>query len=270
MTGPISLIGGKLRLANAIIALFPRHKSYIEPFGGGGQVLFHKPPSEMEVFNDLDGEVINFFRICQHHHGELLRCLHYYLCSRDWFESLKKTDVKSLTDVQRAARFFYIRKLAFGGRVVNPSYGYRVTRKQCFRPGAIAPIIEATYQRLRDVQIECLPYQQILKRYDRSESLFYCDPPYWNTSYYNHNFTKPDFEEFEAALHKLKGRFIISLNDTPEVRQLFNSFTITSVALSYTLNRHKRNTARKEILIHNIPSRLKDLSEAKLHSASNK
>jgi DNA adenine methylase len=250
MHGPITVTGGKNRLAKTIIALFPEHDLYTEPFSGGAQVFFHKLPSKVEVLNDLDGELINFFRVCQSHPDELIRCLRYHLASRRWFELLKKTEPATLTDIQRAVRFFYIRRVAFGGRVLNPTYGYAVASRPRFRPVRIPDIISKAHQRLQEVQIECLPYQKILKKYDGSKTLFYLDPPYWNLPYYHHNFTENDFGEFAALLSGIKGKFVLSLNDTLEVRKLFCAFHISSVQLSYSCARHSRRR-QSELLITN-------------------
>lgn len=251
MHGPTTQVGGKNRLAKTIIALFRPHCCYVEPFAGGAQVFFHKPPSEVEVLNDLDGELINFFRVCQSHPDELIRCLRYHLASRRWFDLLKHTDVQSLTDIHRAVRFFYLRKIAFGGRVLNPTFGYSVAGRPRFRPARIPEIIARAHHRLQDVQIECLPYQQILKRYDGKQTLFYLDPPYWNLPYYHHNFTEEDFTELATLLARLKGRFILSLNDTPEVRRLFRAFHIATVELPYSCARQKRKH-QSELLIANF------------------
>ena len=251
MHGPVTQVGGKNRLAKTIIALLPLHRCYVEPFAGGAQVFYHKPPSDVEVLNDLDGELINFFRVCQSHPDELIRCLRYHLASRRWFDLLKNTDPQALTDIQRAVRFFYIRRIAFGGRILKPTFGYGVIARPRFRPYRIPEIITRAHQRLQDVQIECLPYQQILKRYDSNQTVFYFDPPYWNLPYYNYNFTEEDFVEFAALLARLKGKFILSLNDTPEVRKLFRGFRITSVDLAYSCARHNRSR-QSELLITNF------------------
>src|SRR6202012_5686230 len=101
MVGPISYIGGKHRLAKRIIEIFPKHRTYVEAFAGGAQVLFHKEPSAVEVLNDLDGELVNLFRVCQSHHEELVRYLRFALVSRKIFDLLKPTDPATLTDIQR-------------------------------------------------------------------------------------------------------------------------------------------------------------------------
>src|ERR1700722_13931666 len=104
MRGPLSYIGGKTRLAEQIIAMFPAHKTYVEVFSGGAQIFFHKKKSAVEILNDLDGEIGNFFRVCQQHPDELIRYLKDMLVSRTWYELLKVTDPETLTDIQRAAR----------------------------------------------------------------------------------------------------------------------------------------------------------------------
>src|SRR5205823_610276 len=92
MIGPLPYIGGKNRLAAKIIALLPEHTTYVEPFAGGAQVFFHKQPAKVEVLNDLNGEIVNFFRVCQWHHEELVRYLRYCLMSRKLYETLAATN----------------------------------------------------------------------------------------------------------------------------------------------------------------------------------
>src|SRR5207247_11050245 len=108
MVGPLSYLGGKNRLAKKIISLIPEHTTYVEPFCGGAQVFFHKEPSAVEILNDLNEDIFNFLRVCKLHHKELLRYLHFCIVSRRWFELFEKTPPETLTDVQRAARFFFL------------------------------------------------------------------------------------------------------------------------------------------------------------------
>lgn len=136
MIGPLPYVGGKNRLANAIIRLFPKHKTYVEPFAGGAQVFFHKEPSAVEILNDLDFEIVNFLRVCQWHHGELARHLKHSVASRGWFDILTRTDPDTLTDVQRAARFFYLQKNNFGGHRTKRNFHYAVSQLSNFNPEA--------------------------------------------------------------------------------------------------------------------------------------
>ena len=234
MVGPLCYIGGKNRLATKIIPLFPEHTTYVEPFAGGAQVFFHKKPSRVEILNDLDGEIVNFFRVCQWHHEEFLRSLRFYLVSRKLFEILLATDPGTLTDIQRASRFFYIQKNCFGGLIVKQNYHYSLARPPNYNPERLPEIIEKVHERLQAVQIECLPYEKILAKYDRPETLFYLDPPYWERKLYKFNFSEKDFTDMNQRLRKIHGKFILSLNDVPEVRQLFSGFTIQSTKIAYT------------------------------------
>ena len=263
MIGPLPYIGGKNRLARKIIELFPEHKTYVEPFAGGAQVFFHKEPSKVEVLNDLDLEIVNFLRVCQWHHAELTRHLQFLVVSRRWYELFQRQDPEALTDVQRAARFLYILKNTYGARVVRQNFKYGVTHPPNFNPRRIPEIIEKTHQRLEGVQLECLSYEQILKRYDRPTTLFYLDPPYWNRQLYRFNFKDSDFTNLAKRLGKLKGKFILSLNDHVEVRKLFSNFIIQAVQHTYTT---PRQTGRRypELLILNFrPKRKK--TKVKVH-----
>jgi DNA adenine methylase len=234
MIGPLAYIGGKNRLAKRLIALFPKHTTYVEPFAGGAQVFFHKEPSRVEVLNDLDGEIVNFFRICQWHYEELTRYLRFCVTSRRLYEQLVATDPSTLTDVQRAGRFFYLQKNCYGGLVLKRNYHYGIVQRPNYRLEKIPRVLQATSERLQGVQIECLPYEEILERYDRPTTLFYLDPPYYARKLYRFNFAEHDFQVLSERLRKLEGRFILSLNDVPEVRKMFSPFHIKRVKLAYS------------------------------------
>jgi DNA adenine methylase len=250
MTGPLCYIGGKNRLAKKIISILPEHITYVEAFAGGAQVLFHKPPSNVEVINDLDCEVVNFFRVCQWHYEEFIRYLRFCLASRKLHELHAKTDPTTLTDIQRAGRFFYLQKNSFGGLVVRQCYHYGVIQHPNFNPERIPEIIEQTHRRLARVQIESLPYEQVLERYDRPTTVFYLDPPYWQRKLYKFNFSDQNFQDLEQRLQRIKGKFILSLDDHPEVRKLFGAWRLVPVDIHYTA---QRKTGKKfgELLILN-------------------
>jgi DNA adenine methylase len=251
MTGPLSYIGGKNRLAKKIISLLPDHIAYVEPFAGGAQVFFYKPPSNVEVLNDLDFDIVNFFRVCQWHYEELIRYLRFCVASRRIHELHVKSDPATLTDIQRAGRFFYLQKNSFGGLILNQNFHYGVTQPSNFNPDRIPEIIERTHKRLARVQVESLPYEQILERYDRPTTFFYLDPPYWGPKLYKFNFTDNDFRALAQRLGRINGKFILSLNDRPEVRELFARFQMQQVDLTYTAKRNARSR-HKELLITNF------------------
>lgn len=250
MKGPLSYVGGKNRLAATIIAKFPRHTTYVEPFAGGAQVFFQKVPSKVEVINDLDGELVNFYRVCQSHHEELVRYMRFMLLSREWFERLHKAQIEDLTDIQRAARYFYLQKSAYGGRVAHQNYAIHVIQRPNFSPPRTQQIIADTHQRLARAQIERLPYMTVLTKYDRTSTFFYLDPPYYDVRLYHHNFEHEDFVKMASVLSDLKGRFLLSINEHPEIRRMFSNFQIESVPITYSLH---RNAGKRysELLIKN-------------------
>lgn len=251
VTGPIPYIGGKRRIAKQIVAIFPPHQTYVEAFAGGAQVFFCKPPSRVEVLNDLDWQVVNFFRVCQQHYEELLRCLRFMVVSRTWFELFEKQNPSSLTDIQRAARFLVLHKMSYAGLVRHQNYNYSIVSPPSFNPGRLPELIERTHERLQRVQLECLPYEQILERFDRPSTLHFCDPPYYGIKLYNYNFTDNDFLMLEQRLRALKGKFVLSLNDVPEVRRIFRGFRFQEIELAYTAQQIAGKRFR-ELLITNF------------------
>ena len=264
MIGPIAYIGGKNRLAREIISLFPEHVTYVEAFAGGAQVFFHKEASKVEVLNDLDFEIVNFFRICQHHYEELVRYLRYCLISRRWHDLLAAEKPESLTDIQRAGRFFYLQKNSFGGLILKQHYHYGVIQRPNYNPNRIPAIIKAAHQRLQGVQIESLPYEQILERYDRPTTLFYLDPPYWRRKLYKFNFTDEDFLKLEERLRRVTGKFILSLDDHPEVRRIFARWHILEAKLGYTAQRQV-GKQYSEVLIMNFAPQNAAVEEDPVH-----
>jgi DNA adenine methylase len=251
MIGPIPYIGGKNRIAKKIIEVFPEHTTYVESFAGGAQVFFHKTPSSVEVLNDIDGEIVNFFRICQAHYEELLRYLKFVHVSRKWFALINGQNPAALTDIQRAARFLYLQKNAFAGLVSNPTYTHSVENPRPFNPTRLPEIIENANRRLARVQLENLPYGDILDRFDKKKTLFYLDPPYFGLKLYRFNFTEEDFKEMRERLGRIKGKFVLSLNDVPDVRELFKDFQIRQIELHYTAQQ-KAGKKYREVLITNF------------------
>lgn len=214
-------------------------------------MLFHKPPSNVEVLNDLDFDIVNFFRVCQWHYEELIRYLRYCLVSRKLHELHLATNPATLTDIQRAGRFFYLQKNSFGGLILKQQFHYGVTQPSNYNLERIPEIIAQAHARLARVQIESLPYEQVLERYDRATTIFYLDPPYWERKLYKFNFTEPQFIDLERRLRTIKGKFILSLDDRPEVRKLFSKFQMQTVDLAYTAKRDTK-TRHKELLITNF------------------
>jgi len=250
MVGPLSYLGGKNRVARTIISCIPEHTCYCEPFCGGAQVFFHKEPSKVEILNDLNEDVFNFLRICQIHYEEFLRYLQFCIVSRKWFELFERTPPETLTDVQRAARFFFLQKNCYGGLIVRRNFSISVQDGSNYNPKTLHMLIQRTHERLLNVQLECLPYQEILRKCDRPGTFFYLDPPYFNRPYYKFNFKETDYLEMARLLKSLKGRFLLSLNDTPETNRIFKNFEIKRLRLTYSSQR-KAGKRYQELLISN-------------------
>lgn len=250
---PLSYVGGKNRLAKRVIAIFPEHTTYVEAFAGGAQVFFRKEPSEVEVLNDLDGEIVNFFRVCQQHYEELLRYFRFVVVSRTWFDLLKATDPATLTDIQRAARYLYLLRNCFASLVRSPVYHRNVIQPPSFNLESLPKLIENAHTRLQRVQLEHAPYEEVLRRFDRPTTLFYLDPPYWGRKLYRFNFDEADFQTLAERLANIRGKFVLSLNDVPEVRKLFKNFYVTGVELHYT-SQKSAGRRYKEVFITNFRS----------------
>ncbi len=259
MVGPLAYLGGKNRVAQKIISVIPEHTCYIEPFCGGAQVFFHKEPSQVEILNDRDEDIFNFLRVCQLHHQELVRYLQFCTASRKWFELFQKQDPKTLSDIQRAARFFYLQKNCYGGMVTRKNFAVSVQDGSNYNPHRIPMVLHMAHERLLQVQLECLPYQEILRKYDRETTFFYLDPPYFGLPYYKFNFTEANYVELASLLKTLKGRFLLSLNDRPEVREIFNDFKIHGLIFSYSSQR-KAGKIYKEVLISNYSMPLETIN----------
>ncbi|WP_041523587.1 DNA adenine methylase [Gilvimarinus agarilyticus] len=250
MANPIiPWIGGKRRLADRIFPLFPSHKCYVEPFAGGAALFFLRPnPADVEVLNDINGDLVNLYRVVQHHLEEFVRQFKWALSSRQVFKWLQDTRVETLTDIQRAARFYYLQQSAFGGLVEGQTYGTATTTPPGLNLLRLEEQLSAAHLRLSSTFIEHLSWADCIKRYDRPHTLFYMDPPYWETAGYGVVFGFEQYEQMAKVLASLQGKAIISLNDHPDIRRCFADFHIETTDIKYTVNGGKGSQA-KEVLI---------------------
>ena len=244
-------IGGKRMLRKAILERFPTDKveRYIEVFGGAAWVLFakEKQAGQLEVYNDINGNLVNLFRCVKYHCGELQREFDWLLSSREqFFDYVAQANMRGLTDIQRAARFFYVVKLSFG----SDQKTYATNKKLVDNA---AERLAAVKERLGGVNIEHKDYADLIRVYDRKAALFYLDPPYIGTEgYYDSPFTPDDHQLLRAALEPIKGRFILSYNDCPEVRELYKGYTIERIERRESLSGSGNNKKRyAEVIIRN-------------------
>lgn len=258
VTPPAAYIGGKRNLAKTIIARIGQipHSLYAEPFVGMGGVFFRRRQApKAEVINDWSGDVANLFRILNRHYPQFMDTLKFQITSRREFERLIACDPATLTDLERAARFLYLQRLTFGGKVDGRSFGVSAERPARFNVARLAVDLEAVHERLASVTIENLHWRAFVDRYDRPGTLFYLDPPYWGceNDYGKAMFERAEFEAMAERLADISGRFILSINDVPEIRSLFAGFALEEVSLTYSIN-GGHGTAAKELIISN-PSR---------------
>lgn len=249
---PLAWLGGKSRLADQIVERMPAHQTYCEVFAGAAWVLFKKPESKVEIINDINRDLTNLYRCVKHHLSELVAQFRWMLVARDEFDRFMQTPADTLTDIQRAARFFYLAKTSFGAKVHKPSFGISATGAPRLNLLRIEEELSDAHVRLARVFVENKPFDQVIERFDKAGTLFYVDPPYWGCEgdYGEGLFTRDDFARLAAILARLQGKFILSLNDTPGVRSTFAGFRFEKVQTRYSTS-SKGNQPVGEVLITN-------------------
>jgi len=249
-TAPIiPWLGGKRRLAETLLNRFPAHGCYVEVFAGGAALYFMRPPADVEVINDVNGDLVNLYRVVKHHLEEFVRQFKYALSSRQIFKWTQDTPPEVLTDVQRAARFFYLQQQAFGGRVEGQTWG-TATTAPAINLLRIEENLSAAHLRLASAYIEQLDWATCMDRYDRPHTLFYLDPPYWQTEGYGVPFPWQQYELMAQKLGQLKGKAIVSINDHPDIRRCFAGFQMESLAIDYTVGGGANRAERQELIIY--------------------
>ncbi len=249
----IPWIGGKRRLADKIIPMFPEHSCYVEPFAGAAALYFMKEPAKVEILNDINGELINLYRVVKHHLEEFVKEFKYALVSRQIYELELTKKPETLTDIQRAARFFYLQKLAFGGKVKGQTFGTSTTSKPSFNLLRIEEDLSEAHLRLSRTQIENITWQECAKKYDRVHTLTYFDPPYYGTEGYGVEFGLEQYDEISGIAQTMKGKAIISVNDIPEMRKAFKGLKMKSVGITYSVGGGTKKTKpKKELIISNF------------------
>ena len=252
----MSWIGGKKALRDVIVRSFPLYyERYIEVFGGGGWVLFHKPPgNDFEVYNDFNSLLVNLYRCVQEKPEELMNALKYALNSREEFDRIRDALARDspASDVQKAAWFYQIIRYSYASGL--SSYG-----SQPHDMRSNFPLIEQAHRRLAKVVIENADCVRLLKHYDRETSFFYLDPPYHNTEGYYQNigeegFTEKDHIRLRDALFSIEGKFLLSYNDDPFVRELYDAPGIQMMEvtrLNTIKQRYENGSQFPELLIAN-------------------
>jgi DNA adenine methylase len=214
---PLNWFGGKSKLAPHIVKHFPAHRTYCEPFGGSAAVLFAKEPAKVEVYNDIDRELVNLFQVLRDTElcTKLYAALNSTLYARAEFELAKQ----GCDDPLEAARRFVVRqRMSFGGKGRDWAFSIENSRR-----GTAAAIrrwrwgvdsLPVIHERFKNVQIECADWRDVMSRYDSPETLFYCDPPYVPETRvagtYRHELTQADHRELTAFLLSVRGMVVLS------------------------------------------------------------
>ncbi len=246
-----------------MIDLLPEHSCYLELFSGAAWVLFGKAPSDVEIINDLDQNLITFFRVVKERPQDLISSFEWELVSRAEFERLASVDPSGLTDVERAHRFYYLIMAGWGGELNYPRFQTSVRdgghgNRLIGALKSLQARIQPVHDRLRTVIIENLDWRECFDRYDREGVVMYVDPPYpGNKCNYAHNMR--DWGEHHVLaerLQKAKCRWILSSYDIPEIHSLFSDHYVMAVQSASGMNVEKNGSARvlnREVLVTNFP-----------------
>jgi len=248
----LSWVGGKKLLRKEICAKFPAkgYDRYIEVFGGAAWVLFHKEKhANMEIYNDINGNLTNLFKCVKHHPNAIKEELEYVLNSREFFKNFKDLyKNNSLTDIQRAAMYFFIIKSSYASKTISFAAKARdVTNVE---------YLKTIKNRLKAVSIENKSYDTLIKQYDRNSALFYCDPPYLGSERYydtgDNVFDINQHTNLRDILSCIKGKCVVSYNDSEIIRNLYKDFSIYEVERQNNMStRYGGTEPYKELIITN-------------------
>ncbi len=264
----MSWIGGKKSLRELIVSLFPLYyERYIEVFGGGGWVLFHKPPgNDFEVYNDFNGLLTNLYRCVREKPNELIDALYFVLNSREDFDIVKKALARDspTSDVIRASYFYQLIRYNYASGLT--SFG-----SQPHDMWSNFPLIEQAHRRLSKVVVENKDFEKLIRQYDRPVSFFYADPPYFETEKYYKNvgedgFKKEDHIRLRDTLMGIEGKFLLSYNDCSFIRELYDAPNIQIESYTRINNikqRYDNGAQFPEILVANY-----DMHEREINSPS--
>ena len=253
MNSFLAYMGGKSLLAKKIITRIPEHNCYCEVFAGAAWLLFKKEESDVEIINDINTDLVTLYRVVKLHLEEFIRYLKWILVARDEFDRFKLENPETLTDIQKAVRFYFLLKSGYAARIENPSFNIATSSRPRLNLLRIEEELSAVHLRLSRVYVENRPYDAIINRFDKPDTFFYCDPPYYGfEDYYGRGvFLRDDFQKLRDILINIKGKFIMSINDNDVIRKLFKTFNIEIVETTYTSAGANRKKKVNELLIMN-------------------
>lgn len=260
MKSPVRWVGGKSKSVKYLLDLIPEHYTYVEPFFGGGWLYFAKDKAKVEVINDVNNDLMNFYNVILNSYDEFAEKFKYLVPSRALFNEYKgKTN--HLNDVDRAVVFYYINRTCFSGDMQRPRLGTSNIRRSniCTVTDDVDKFLKPIHSRLKDTLIESLDYREIIKRYDmnpntkeKREGFFFIDPPYKETYGYESEFSTENHEELSDMLKNLNSKFLLTINDDEDIREWYKDFNIISNDVMYKICRDVKGIGkRKELIITN-------------------
>lgn len=251
--------GGKYSHLNWLLPLLPKTTHYCEPFAGSAAVLINREPSPVETYNDIDGEVVNFFRVLREQKEALIEVIGLTPFAREEFELAFSQPEQPLSDLERARRFFVLARQVRTGLAQKASAGrwaHCVLTSRAGMAGAVSRWLGSVeglseiVQRLLRVQIENSPAVDVIKRYDSTETLFYCDPPYIHDSRndskaYAHEMTDEAHRELAEVLHKIVGKVALSGYHCNLMSELYSDWRCIEAPVKMC---HSTKQPRQEVL----------------------
>jgi DNA adenine methylase len=252
MKSPLRWVGGKNAEADYLATLLPEHSCYVEVFGGGASVLLAKRPSEVEVYNDLNGELVNFFRVVKERPAEFKAAWRWCLVSREEFCALRDSSLEELDAIQRAYRFMYLNRVGFSGEMSKPSFGVTARDESLLVTWLenLEVWVNGLHNRLKRCYIENQGFYSLINQWGTSVTgkrgqVFFLDPPYFETrEYATGTLTEEDHRKLATTLGGLKERFLLTINDHPTIRALYAGCHLMERTKQYSIS--KSAEARKE------------------------
>ena len=255
--------GGKYSHLKWLLPLLPEATHYCEPFGGSAAVLLNKKPSKVETYNDIDGDVVNFFRVLRERHDELIKAIGLTPFSREELKAACQKDGEEITDLERARRFFVRARQVRSGLAQTASAGRWAHCKLVSRAGMAGAVsrwlgsvegLSEIVQRLLRVQIENAPAIEVIRRYDSKETLFYCDPPYphdsrSDTNAYGYEMSDDEHRELAKVLYKVKGKVALSGYHSPLMKTLYGDWNYVEAPpkKAHSTNTRPNNEKRSRV-----------------------
>ncbi len=249
----IQYSGGKSRVAKKIVAQIPPHKTYVEPMVGGGSVYFAKNPSTKEVIADLDSSLIGFYKDLKQ--GKIKKC--NLTPNKKRFDKVRK-EFKNGKNLS-SCNYLYLNKMSYGGKMgttMDASKFEKCSGDKAKKCGIASKNHEKYADRLKKTKIESGDFRKIIKKNDAKNTFFYLDPPYQVSTKDHYRNRDLPIEEVKKAVDEIKGKFILSYNDSPETRKTFcgsgkKKYKCIPLEFNYTIDKNQPNKKVNELLIKN-------------------